>query len=156
MRHSSQPPHQPDLAEHRQQGEVKLISNSIFSPYTCFHPGARKPKNQYSLHSFGEYRHFQQYAVERQKKTPSILWQSSNLIQNPAQHPQPPPSCAYRNPHTNGPATTHTCTDTQPDMCAHKNALFARMHTHSLEPPSSYELYHFEPPPNTPAPHDIS
>lgn len=122
MRHSSQPRHRPDLAGHRQQGEVKLINNSSF--FVCFHPGARKPKNRRSLDSFGGVEVFSTICCGKaEKKPPSILWQSSNLIQNPAQHPQPPPSCAYRNPHTNGPAATRTCTDTQPDMCAHKHAL---------------------------------
>lgn len=90
-----------------------------FFPLTCFLPEARKPKTSAHLVPLGNIGIFNNMLWKKKKKTPpSILWQSSNLIQNPAQHPQPPPSCAYRNPHTND-SVPHT----HSDMRAHSRAL---------------------------------
>lgn len=95
MRHSSQ----PDLAERRQQGEVKLINNSIlfFSPSSSLlyllPSRSKKTEKKKSPSPLGEYRYLSLRCgkAERKKKPPaSVLWQSSNLIQNLAQLPHPP------------------------------------------------------------------
>lgn len=94
-----------------------------FFSFPCFLPEARKPKTSAHLVPWGNIGIFNNILRKNQFLHPSF-GRAPTLSKILHYTPQPPPSCAYRNPHTNA-SVCHT----HLDMRAHKHAL---SHTHIL------------------------